>query len=290
MKPILPTGAQITHASIAPLFAPRASDGHKGTFGSVGILGGAAGMTGAALLAARTALKSGAGKVLVGLTQTPVPLSCDPVHPELMIRHAGALLDDHASIHAWAAGCGLGQSDEAAAWLRTLFTVHGSSPLVVDADGLNLLANETIRPTWGQGLVVITPHPAEAARLLGSNTKDVQADRSGAARALAARFRAWVVLKGAHSIVCAPDLSWVVNPTGNVGLASGGTGDVLSGLLASLLAQGFAPEVAIPGGVWLHGRAADVLVSEGKGPIGLTAGELADAIRTLRNHARSEDA
>ncbi len=289
MKPILHSGTHTSHALIAPLFAPRDPEGHKGTFGSVGILGGAHGMTGAALLAARAALKSGAGKVLVGLAQTPMPMACDPIHPELMLRHASTLLDDHAAIQAWAAGCGLGQSEQAASWLRTLFSVHGSSPLVLDADGLNLLANEAVRPTWGQGLVVMTPHPAEAARLLGTSTEEIQADRPAAARALATKFSAWVVLKGAATIVCAPDLSWQINPTGNIGLASGGTGDVLSGLLTSLLAQGFSPEVAVTGGVWLHGRAADALVSEGKGPIGLTAGELADAIRTLRNHARSED-
>lgn len=287
-KPILQSGTPITHALIAPLFALRDPDGHKGTFGSVGILGGASGMTGAALLAARTALKAGAGKVLVGLAQTPMPMACDPIQPELMLRQADTLLNEHAAIHAWAAGCGLGQSEAAAGWLRTLFSVHGASALVLDADGLNLLANETVRPTWGQGLVVLTPHPAEASRLLGRTTQEVQADRPAAARALASTFKAWVVLKGAGTIVCAPDLSWQINPTGNVGLASGGTGDVLSGLLASLLAQGFAPEIAVPGSVWLHGRAAETLVSEGKGPIGLTAGELADAIRTLRNHSHRE--
>lgn len=289
MKPILHSGTNTSHSMIAPLFAPRDPSGHKGTFGSVGILGGAQGMTGAALLAARAALKSGAGKVLVGLAQTPAPLACDPIQPELMLRQASALLSDHTSIQAWAAGCGLGQSEQAAGWLRTLFSVHGTSPLVVDADGLNLLASEEVRPTWGQGLVVLTPHPAEAARLLGISTHEVQSDRPAAARSLAATFGAWVVLKGSATIVCAPDLSWQINPTGNVGLASGGTGDVLSGLLASLLAQGFSPEVAVTGGVWLHGRAADVLVNEGKGPIGLTASELSDAIRTLRNHARSEN-
>lgn len=288
-KPILQSGTSITHTLIAPLFSPRDPAGHKGTFGSVGILGGAAGMTGAALLAARTALKAGAGKVLVGLAQTPMPLACDLIQPELMLRHADALLEDHASIHAWAAGCGLGQKEEAAAWLRTLFTVHGGSPIVLDADGLNLLSNEAVRPTWGQGLVVLTPHPAEAARLLGTTTQQVQSDRPGAAKALASQFKSWVVLKGTGTIVCAPDLSWQINTTGNVGLASGGTGDVLSGLLASLLAQGIAPEIAVTGAVWLHGCAADVLVNEGKGPIGLTASELAEAIRMLRNHARSED-
>ena len=246
-------------------------------------------MTGAALLAARAALKAGAGKVLVGLTQTPMPLACDLIQPELMLRHADTLLDDHNAMDAWAAGCGLGQSEDAARWLRTLFSVHGESPLVLDADGLNLLANESVRPTWGPGLVVLTPHPAEAARLLGCTTSDIQSDRPAAAKALASRFKTWVVLKGVGTIVCAPDLSWQINPTGNIGLASGGTGDVLSGLLASLLAQGFDPAVAVTGGVWLHGRAADALVNEGRGPIGLTAGELADAIRSLRNHARSED-
>lgn len=286
MKPILKSGTHTTHALIAPLFAPRDPEGHKGTFGSVGVLGGAQGMTGAALLAARAALKSGAGKVLVGLAQTPIPMACDLIQPELMIRQADALLADHPTIQAWAAGCGLGQSENAASWLRTLFSLRGPSPVVLDADGLNLLANESVRPTWGRGQIVMTPHPAEAARLLGTHTQEIQADRPAAARGLAAKFGAWVVLKGPATIVCAPDLSWQINPTGNVGLASGGTGDVLCGLLASLLAQGFTPDIAVTGGVWLHGFAADSLVKQGVGPIGLTAGELADAIRALRNHSR----
>ncbi|CFN20660.1 Nicotinamide nucleotide repair protein [Bordetella pertussis] len=111
----------------------------------------------------------------------------------------------------------------------------------------------------------------------------MQADRPGAARALAARYGAWIVLKGAGSIVCDPAGACRINRTGNPGLATAGTGDVLAGILGSLLAQRIAPEQAVPGAVWLHGAAADALVTHGVGPIGLTAGELADSARRLRN-------
>ncbi len=240
-------------------------------------------MTGAAILAARAALKTGAGKVFVGLAQSPAPVSYDTQHPELMLRAVPDLLAQAAGMQAWAAGCGLGQSEEAVSWLRQLFIARKSVPLVVDADGLNALATGAAAPTWGRGDVVLTPHPAEAGRLLGLSTEQVQADRPAAAQSLARQYKAWVVLKGAGSIVCAPDQSWQINLTGNVGLATGGTGDVLSGILVSLLAQGMPTHIAIPAGVWLHGSAADRLVQSGIGPIGLTAGELADAARSIRN-------
>jgi hydroxyethylthiazole kinase-like uncharacterized protein yjeF len=158
-------------------------------------------------------------------------------------------------------------------------------PLVLDADGLNALSAGAASKTWGSGEVVLTPHPTEAARLLGVPTPEIQADRTAAAQALAQKYGAWVVLKGSGTIVCAPDLSWQINPTGNVALATGGTGDVLSGILVSLLAQGFPAAIAVPAGVWLHGAAADVLVEHGVGPIGLVASDLADAVRDLRNHS-----
>ena len=158
---------------------------------------------------------------------------------------------------------------------------------MLDADGLNALSCAAVSNTWGTGEVVLTPHPTEAARLLGVLTREVQADRPAAAQALARKYGAWVALKGAGTIVCAPDLSWQINPTGNVALATGGTGDVLSGILVSLLAQGFAAATAVPAGVWLHGAAADVLVERGIGPIGLVASDLADAVRDLRNRCES---
>ena len=284
MTTSLATGSPITSQQVYPVLAPRPADGHKGTFGSVAILGGAAGMTGAAMLAARAALKAGAGKVFVALVQTPIPVAYDTVHPELMLNDAESLLEDAANMSAWAAGCGLGQASHALAMLRQLFLRRQERPLVLDADGLNALACGSIAPTWGRGEVVLTPHPTEAARLLATDTTSIQEDRPGAAKAISQRYDAWVVLKGANTIVCAPDQSWQTNPTGNVGLATGGTGDVLGGIIVSLLAQGFEAAIAVPAAVWLHGAAADLLVERGIGPIGMVATDLTDAVRDLRNH------
>ncbi len=273
----------IDRAALPALFAPRADDSHKGSFGTVGVVGGGPGMTGAALLAARAALKTGAGKVLVGFVQEALPLPCDPLHPELMLRDFRSLLEEDWGVTAWVAGCGIGMGALPANALSELFVLRRHAPLVLDADGLNLLARGEIRPTWGAGPVVLTPHPAEAARLLSVGTDAIQRDRPAAARQLAQRFQAWVVLKGAGTVVCAPDGGLHVNTTGNPGLATAGTGDVLAGMLGGLIAQKLPLEQAVLGAVWLHGAAADALVAQGIGPIGLTAGELSDAARALRN-------
>lgn len=275
--------APIDRASLPALFAPRGQDTHKGSFGTVGVVGGGPGMAGAALLAARAALKIGAGKVLVGFAQDTAPLPCDPLQPELMLRDARSLLDEDWGVTTWVAGCGIGTGALAANALSELFVLRREAPLVLDADGLNLLARGEVQPNWAAGPVVLTPHPAEAGRLLGVGTPEVQADRPGAARKLAQRYRAWVVLKGAGTVVCSPDGDLRINTSGNPGLATAGTGDVLAGMLGSLIAQQLPLDQAVPGAVWLHGAAADALVVQGVGPIGMTAGELADAARALRN-------
>jgi hydroxyethylthiazole kinase-like uncharacterized protein yjeF len=282
-SPLLASEQSTQPLAFAELFATRAPSGHKGTFGSVGILGGAPGMTGAAILAGRAALKLGAGKVLIALAQQPLPVAYDPPFPELMLREADELLAQPELVTAWAAGCGLGRAPQALAWLQKLMIVRETRPLVLDADALNALASHAVQKNWGPGEVVLTPHPQEAARLLQVDTKAIEADRLSAAQQLAKTYQAWIVLKGPQTLICAPDLSWQVNETGNVGLASGGTGDVLSGILVSLLAQGMPVQVAVPAAVWLHGAAADHLVAHGCGPVGLTAGELADAARAIRN-------
>jgi hydroxyethylthiazole kinase-like uncharacterized protein yjeF len=281
--PTIAPAREIRRDDLPALFAPRGQDTHKGSFGTVGVVGGGRGMEGAALLAARAALKAGAGKVLVGFAQESAPLACDPLQPELMLRDARSLLEGGWGVTAWVAGCGIGTGIEAANALSELFVLRQGAALVLDADGLNLLAQGAVQPNWGDGPVVLTPHPAEAARLLGTDTAHVQADRPAAAQALARRHAAWVVLKGAGSIVCNPDSAWRRNTSGNPGLATAGTGDVLAGLLGSLLAQRLPLDQAVAGAVWLHGAAADTLVAQGIGPIGLTAGELADAARRLRN-------
>jgi len=181
-------------------------------------------------------------------------------------------------------GPGMGDSSEA---MRVLgHGIDGSGPVVIDADGLNLLSASAAlqeRVAKRQGGTLVTPHPLEAARLLGTSAAEVQADRLGSARELARRLQAVVVLKGSGTVVAQPDGEIAVNPTGNAGLASGGSGDVLAGVCGALLAQGWPAWEAAVGGVWIHGAAADRLVEDGVGPVGMTAGELPKAVRAVLN-------
>ncbi|TFW27075.1 NAD(P)H-hydrate dehydratase [Duganella callida] len=265
----------------------RRHNSHKGSYGNVAVIGGAPGMTGAPILAARAALHGGAGRVYVLFPDQPLP--CDPCQPELMCRLAGDYELDQATL---VIGPGLG--DGAAARELLGSAIASGSMLLADADALNLLAAEPSLQTAlaaRTAATVLTPHPLEAARLLGSDIKGVQSDRLAAARTLAARLNAIVVLKGSGTVIAAPDGNIVINTTGNPALATAGTGDVLSGLCGALLAQGWPRWEAALAAVWLHGMAADVLVAEGRGPIGLTAAELIPAIRTALNrmvqhHAR----
>ncbi|MBM3343201.1 MAG: NAD(P)H-hydrate dehydratase [Betaproteobacteria bacterium] len=262
--------------------APRLRNTHKGTHGSVGIIGGDRGMVGAALLAARAALKLGAGRVYAGLIARDAPL-LDVMQAELMLRSADEVLKlDHLS--CLVVGPGLGRAPEAAFYLRC--ALEAKLPLVIDADALNSIAAEPkIKTQLNQILTikVLTPHPAEAARLLGCSTRDVQSDRIAAAQQIADRFQAHVVLKGAGSVCASPNQPWRINTSGNPGMASAGMGDVLSGIIAALLAQGTSPQRALDGAVWLHGAAADACVEKGVGPVGLSASETIDAARALFN-------
>ena len=262
------------------LLKPRPRNFHKGLAGSVGVLGGAAGMTGAALLAARAALKMGAGRVYVGLLEESI--SVDPINPELMLRHPDDALGQ--DLDALVVGPGLGQGERAETLVGA--ALASDLPCVLDADALNLMSeNEDLRHACARrsAETLLTPHPAEAARLLAIATADVQADRVKAARILAENLRAHVVLKGAGSILVARDAHWFVNTSGNPGMASAGMGDVLAGMLGALLAQRYTGETALVLGVHLHGAAADDLVEAGAGPVGLTAGEVIDAARRRWN-------
>jgi hydroxyethylthiazole kinase-like uncharacterized protein yjeF len=275
-------GSLIGREVLSTGLSRRALNSHKGTFGSVAIVGGAPGMLGAPLLAGRAALKLGAGRVYVGLLDERAP-GVDPVQPELMLRSAAAALDLE-QITALAVGPGLGLSAEAQA--LTQRALLSTQPLVLDADALNLLAaHESLRSALARrsAATLLTPHPAEAARLLGVPIADVQHDRVRAAVKLARTFRCGIVLKGAGSVCAWTDGRWAINTSGNPGMASAGMGDVLTGLLASLLAQGAAPDAALATGVWLHGAAADTLAASGTGPVGLAASETIDAARALVN-------
>jgi len=263
------TGVLFGRAEARALLRPRTRDSHKGSFGSVLVIGGAQGMTGAALLAARGAQAAGAGKVFVASPDAPV---FDPGQPQLMTRDAARAFDD---VDAIAIGCGLGRSDAARALLER--ALDAAVPLVLDADALNLIAHA---PELAQRLATraapaaLTPHPLEAARLLGVPTPALQADRLGAAMRLAARLRAAVVIKGAGSVVASPDGDWSVNDSGGPALATGGTGDVLAGVVASLIAQGHPTVDALRLGVWLHGHAGDLWQAHHGGTTGMSAAEL----------------
>ena len=267
--------------SAAPLVR-RPRNFHKGLAGSLGIVGGATGMVGAALLAGRAALRLGAGRVFLGLLAGDAP-AVDPGQPELMLRKPESLLGDVA-LTALAAGPGLGT--DAAAQRALAQALRLEVPLVLDADALNLIASYSVLQSAVQARklpTLLTPHPAECARLLGSSTRDVQADRIAAARQLAARMKCLAALKGNGTVIAAPDGRWWMNASGNPGMASAGMGDVLTGFAGALLAQGLAAEEALLAAVHLHGAAADLLVARGHGPVGLAAGELLDAARALLN-------
>jgi hydroxyethylthiazole kinase-like uncharacterized protein yjeF len=201
-----------------------------------------------------------------------------------MIRSADEVLKlGHLS--CLAIGPGLGQMPDAAFYLGA--ALESPLPLVLDADALNLVAAgtrlaEMLRARSAPSL--LTPHPAEAARLLGTSTREVQDDRVGAATTLAGRLGSLVVLKGAGSICAAPDGTWHINTSGNPGMASAGMGDVLTGIIAALLSQGAEPKAALLAAVYLHGAAADHAVAGGAGPVGLTATETIEAARSLLNH------
>jgi hydroxyethylthiazole kinase-like uncharacterized protein yjeF len=260
---------------------PRLPDANKGDFGAVGVLGGAPGMAGAALLAGRAALLCGAGRVYVGLLDERIGL--DPATPELMVSDAASLpaLPLPACL---VVGPGLGRSAAAHDLLAQALRV--AHPLLLDADALNLLATDSAlreRLRARAAPTLLTPHPGEAGRLLASSSAEIQADRAGSLAQLCERYHCTVVLKGAGSLVGTRGGEIWCNTSGNPGMAAPGMGDVLSGILAGLIAQGLEVTEAAVLGVWLHGAAGDRAVDQSIGPRGLTASELATQARALLN-------
>lgn len=274
-------GHVLTIADFASRLKPRRNNTHKGSFGNAGILGGGKSMVGAAFLAGRAALKLGAGRVYLGLLDADAP-AVDLVQPELMMRRADTLLQ--TDLQALACGPGLGRSAEAFRLLEQ--SLKAPVQIVLDADALNILAEDGRLEgnLYNRvGPAILTPHPAEAARLLGCSVRDVQNDRIKAARELAERYRSHIALKGCGTVIATVDGRWWINSTGNPGMATAGMGDVLSGLIVALLAQNWPSEMALLAAVHLHGAAADRLVASGIGPVGLTAGEVIDAARNVFN-------
>lgn len=264
----------------------RQKDAHKGLHGSVVIIGGADGMIGAALLAARAALLLGAGRTYACLLAEDAP-SIDILHPEIMMRSMHDL--DHLKpLDCAVIGPGLGMlntaKDALENWLKKKI------PLVLDADALNLISAD---PSLAKLLKersapsVVTPHAGEAARLLNVTADQIQKNRESSALQLAQDFRCTVVLKGAGTLI-SQNNQLLLNTTGNAALASGGTGDVLAGMIASFVAQGLNVLEACKTAVYLHGTAADNLVAQEIGPIGLTASEVAIEARYLINQLHQQ--
>ncbi|NPC54489.1 NAD(P)H-hydrate dehydratase [Caenimonas soli] len=228
---------------------------HKGSYGDVAIIGGAAGMTGAALLAASAALHAGAGRVFAALLDNG-SLAVDTAQPDLMLRPWDSL-----DLAAMSVACGCGGGDAVRAVLPKVLST--SQSLVLDADALNAIADDAQLQALLQARsrrdrpTVLTPHPLEAARMIGCAAAQVQADRLAAGRELVKRFGCVVVLKGSGSVIAAPEAPPLINSTGNARLAIAGTGDVLAGMIAARLAAGLAAREAAAGVVYAHGLAAD---------------------------------
>lgn len=279
---IQPSGYVVEQEDVATLLPKRKRNSNKGSFGNVGVLGGAAQMTGAAVIAARAALLSGAGRVYAGLLATHAP-KFDVMVPELMLRAAEDIFDLQ-NLGCLVVGPGMGQSDHAKALLAR--ALASNATLLLDADALNMLATDEALQAQlrhRQAVNIVTPHPGEAARMLSTTVAEVQADRIAAALEIAKKYHAVTVLKGCGTIIAMPNGDWYINHSGNPGLASAGMGDALAGIIAALVAQGLPPEQAVLLGVHVHGAAADALVDHGIGPIGLTASEVMMEVRRILN-------
>lgn len=270
--------AQLMGTGLDGLLHARRANANKGDYGHVLAIGGDAGMGGSIQLTARAALRSGAGLVSVATRPGNVP-TLNAACPEVMAHAAESPADFRtllARASVLAIGPGLGQGEWGQALLES--TLEAGKRLVLDADALNLLAaTPRALPTGA----VLTPHPGEAGRLLGIPAAQVQRDRFAAARELAARFDSVLVLKGAGTLVAAPDGRVGVCPWGNPGMASGGMGDLLTGVIAALLAQHLSPWDAARLGVALHARAGDA--AAGDAPRGLLATDLLMPLRRLAN-------
>lgn len=274
---IEPTCQRYTGDDLLTRLPRRNRTGHKGDYGHVLIIGGDHGMAGAARMSAEAAARCGAGLVSIATRREHAAMQA-ALRPELMFRgveNAAELKPLLERADVVAIGPGLGTQDWGRALLAAVLAT--ALPLVVDADALNLLAvAPQRRDNW-----ILTPHPGEAARLLGMDTATLQQDRFAAARRLHERYGGVAVLKGAGSLIAAADGSLTVVNTGNPGMASGGMGDLLTGIIASLLAQGLSLPAAARTGVYLHGRAGDRAAADGER--GLLALDLLPHLRTLVN-------
>jgi NAD(P)H-hydrate epimerase len=276
----------LTRASMRELVTPRSADSHKGDYGHVLIVAGSRGKTGAAHLSAAGALRSGAGLVTVatpnGCLNTVASLGAEYMTEPLDEAVNGLDPDGvdrllEIARDVVAIGPGLGTADATREFVRQLVD-RATMPVVVDADGLNAFAQDPDRLMGREGRdVIITPHPGEMARLVGMSSDEVQASRLEIARNFAVAHHVYVVLKGHRTLIATPDERVFINPTGNPGMATGGTGDVLTGMIAAWLAQLLDAEAACKLAVYLHGMAGD-LADADEGEVSMTAADLAGHI------------
>ncbi|HUU35162.1 MAG TPA: NAD(P)H-hydrate dehydratase, partial [Vicinamibacterales bacterium] len=288
----------LTREYVRTLVEPRGPDAHKGDFGHVLVVGGSRGMTGAAVLAARGALRSGAGRVTVA-----TPASVQPIVAGHGVEYMTRALSDANGVCAAdaveavlalaadvvAAGPGLGTGPTVTAFVRDLIE-RGAAPLILDADALNACAGDAaVLVGRDDRPIIITPHPGEMARLLGCSSDDVQANRLSLAVEFATAHHVYVVLKGYRTIVALPDGRAFVNPTGSPGMATGGSGDVLTGMLAAWLAQLMDPASACQLAVYLHGSAGE-LADADEGEVSMTAADIVmhigEALQQLASRER----
>jgi NAD(P)H-hydrate epimerase len=278
----------ITDRLVREWWPRRTGTEHKGNFGRVLVIAGSRGMSGAAVMAAQAAARSGAGLVTLGvpagihdiaetkLTEVmtfPLPQN---ERGTLSIAALEEIIDRAANCDVLALGPGLGTGDEIAELVKEIL-LKLKIPCVLDADGLNVLAGKTELFKAVQPDLVLTPHPGEMSRLTGRTTEQIQNDRLGIAAAKAAQWGSVMVLKGAGTVVAGPDGTLFINNTGNPGMAAGGSGDVLTGIIAGLLAQGMPALQAAAAWVYLHGLAGDAAALD-KGMAGLLAGDILEQL------------
>jgi len=278
----------LTPDLIRSILRARAPDAHKGDTGHLFVIAGSPGKTGAASMTAISAMRAGAGLVTLGIPSSlnsilesqvvevmtyPLPETVDNTLGEASFDTIMDLLSDKKCL---ALGPGLGTTVETKTLVHRIIK-ESNKPIVIDADGLNCLVGHTEILRGLSVPIILTPHPGEMARLIDTTAGDIQKNRIYFARKFSEKFQIHLVLKGAGTVIAHPDGKVFINPTGNSGMASGGMGDVLTGIIAGFIAQGYTPETASHLGVYLHGAVADAL-AESIGPYGFLATEVMDAI------------
>jgi hydroxyethylthiazole kinase-like uncharacterized protein yjeF len=297
------TSELTTYDTVRRMLKPRYQDTHKGTYGHLFILAGSPGKTGAATLAAQGALRAGTGLVTVGIPKSLNPIMAgkltesmtEPL-PETESGTFGkesieaALKIISARKTALAVGPGISTSQDTAEFLYEILK-NSSIPIVADADGITLIAQNLQVLKELKVPIVLTPHPGEMSRLIGKSGEDVQKNRIGVARDFSSMYNVYTVLKGARTVISTPDGKVFINPTGNPGMASGGMGDVLTGIVGGFLAQGYSPADACALGVFVHGLSGD-FVARKKGEAGIIAGDVVNSLpEALREilHGKQEE-